>query len=100
MERAERFTVFEVRRELDTNEGRGGTVLVGHVFTEAEATLLAEGNGVYGGPGPIYKHHVVRFSDGAVYKLGERMDLDVERAKAVARALAKLTPEERRLLGR
>lgn len=43
---------------------------------------------------------IVRAEDGKVYLLGERVEFQYEDSREVrARALAKLTPEEREILG-
>lgn len=95
MEQAERLTVFEVRRQDDDVRSS----LIAYVFDETEAKILARGQGWYGGDGCVFRHDVVRFADGSTYSLGARLEIDIERAKLILQARAKLTSEEREALG-
>ena len=98
--------LFEVRGESDTTEGRGGTYLVGW-FTDGEiAKKAAHEKGVWGGHGQINE----KICDVAVFKNGlgeevvgiikEYVQIDYEDPRETrAKALAKLTPKERKALG-
>lgn len=94
------FQVSHVRDEYN----RLGDV-VGFYTTEAAAAAAAKGKGFYSGPGDIKPVTAMEGPDGEFYILvrPEPVKLDVDLLTLVAdakkAALAKLTPEERTLLG-
>ena len=93
------WTVYETVSEWGQQGRRVG------VFTrETDAEVSAIGRGYFGGHGAIEQGLAVSL-DGLVYVLKDAnpVDLDVDEIKSmeerVAQAKAKLTPEERKLLG-
>lgn len=96
---AEFVELWEVSGERDRTEGRGGMYVVGYAQDFAAAERLSEDRGVMGAPGVVRAVRAVRFADGSTYVLGARCDDAWRAAEARARALAKLTAEERALLG-
>lgn len=101
-----KMRLFEARGDTDQNEGRGGTFLVGWFTDEAIAKKAVEDKGVMGTLGYV-KDQVC---DVAVFKNGlgedvigiikEYIQIDYEDPRETrAKALAKLTPKERKALG-
>jgi hypothetical protein len=101
-------TIWEGRGENDTNEGRGGTHTVGWYLTEAEAIEGVKTEGVWGQPGKVKSHKVLR-QIMADSNFGQYIYWAIEKLNVVPNkeyveslrksALAKLTDEEKRVLG-
>jgi hypothetical protein len=102
------ITIWEGRGENDTNEGRGGTHTVGWYLTNAEATEGVKSEGVWGGPGTVKSHQALRqvmpdsnFGQYIYWKI-EKINVQSNKdyVESVRKsALAKLTDEEKRVLG-
>jgi hypothetical protein len=93
--------LFEGRGDVDQTEGRGGTRCVGWYLSRKDAENAVKNEGVMGTPGYVKSHQAlaVRMDNGdfQYYKI-EKLEVEtVETARQ--RALAKLTPEEKKLLG-
>lgn len=96
------MSLYKVTTNTDLTEGRGGERLLGWFIDSAIATRAAKGNYVMGTDCPVerYTCEVVRTEDGKLYLLGKPIELEYEDPREVrARALSKLTPEERKVLG-
>ncbi len=94
------LTVYHVTTNTDLTEGRGGTVTIGYFLDEGIAKRAAKGEGVMGGDARIEQQQVttVRILD-RVFLVGKEIHLSYDPPREVrARAIAKLTPEERRAL--
>jgi hypothetical protein len=95
--------VYEVRGELDTNEGRGGTFLVGFWDTKDAANIAAQGRGVWGEPGSIEEVHGFYVSVEGQVKFVKTEDLHTinteSKDKVIERAKSKLTTDELIALG-
>ncbi len=98
--------VFTAYGEVDTNEGRGGRYVVGHFLKKELAVKAAAQKGVWGTSGDITHRtvHAVTFVDAdlerATHIVGDRIDMSYEDPQEVReRALAKLTPAEKKSLG-
>lgn len=92
-----RFTiknVFEACTNTDLDEGRGREVPIAHFIHESDARRAAKGRGVMGTDADVRMVDV----DIRVYESFREFELEFER-DVRAKALAKLTPEERRALG-
>lgn len=97
--------IWEACAEIDQNEGRGGLRLVGWYLTQSEAEESVKTEGVWGTP----SHHVKQFKALKVRMLGgtfsywkiEEVKVEDPVTEAVIRnrALAKLTNEEKKVLG-
>ena len=94
-------TVFDVFEDHDKTEGRGAQTLRYTIDSQTHANVLAAGLGVMGTPGRIDKREVltITLDGGAVYYVplhSLRFASGVDaRAIIRARAMLKLTPEER-----
>lgn len=111
MFRHTRVKLFEVREEVDQTEGRGGTRVVGYALSQELADANAASKGVMGGPGHIREIEGFELSDEAGVVAGYILQPQVikpedilnttpkEAEDAKRRALEKLTPYERKLLG-
>lgn len=96
------MTLYRVSTNSELNEGRGREYTLGWFVDNAVAMKAAKGNYVMGTDCPIERKVVtiVRTDDGKVYILGDRVEFQYEDPREVrARALAKLSPEERQVLG-
>lgn len=96
------MTLFRVTTNTDLTEGRGGERTLGWFIDNAIATRAAKGNYVMGTDCPIERKTctVVRTEDGKLYLLGNPIEIEYEDPREVrARALSKLSPEERKVLG-
>ena len=96
------MTLYRVRTNHDLTEGRGGEYTLGWFIDNAVAIKAAKGNYVMGSDCPVETRRelVVRTEDGKVFLLGERVEVKYEDPREVrARALSKLSPEEREVLG-
>jgi hypothetical protein len=98
--------VFKVMGDTEMNEGRGPRYTVGWFADEAVARLAAEGKAAMGTTGSVDPVNV----DVAVFRndegeltygiISEFIQIEYEDPEDVKRkALAKLTPKERRALG-
>jgi hypothetical protein len=96
-------TIFEVRGEIDANEGRGGTRSCGFYYQEDLANEAAKGKGVFGGPGRVDKITGYLFDLDGDIRFVKPTDLhevlSEPKEKVVARAKAKLTKDELVALG-
>jgi hypothetical protein len=102
-------SVHRVIGNTDTTEGRGRSFTLGWFLDHGPATRFAQGRGVMGAPAEIESRteQIVQVVDGAgrpiegeCYILGESIWTPEKAAnKAVQEALAKLTVEDRRVLG-
>jgi hypothetical protein len=102
-------TVHRVVGNTDLTEGRGASFTLGWFLDHGTATRFADGRGVMGTAAYIESktEQVVQVVDGAgqpiageCYILGEQLWTPEKAAsEARQRALAKLTPEDRRALG-
>lgn len=93
---------YEARQEIDQQEGRLGSRLLGTFFSRHDAEEMAQGHGVMGSTGPVVEILVVRGTDEQLYKLAEATPVMVHADVTQAlreRALSKLTPAERKALG-
>ena len=92
--------IYEVQENLDKLEGHGAYQTVGYVVDEQLARQMAHLSPKT--PGKIVKRIGIALSDGAYYLLADsspiRVETTMEDAEK-ANALAKLTPEEKQLLG-
>lgn len=97
------ISAYEVRGETDTNEGRGGTYLVGYFSNSTLAAEAAESKGVWGSPGSVSPVSLVEvlFIDGTrVYYPNKPINLvNITTDELKARALAKLSDEDKKVLG-
>lgn len=92
--------VYEVQENLDKLEGHGAYQTVGYVADEQLAREMSHLNPKT--PGKIIKRIAIALSDGTYYLLADSMPIRIETTMEEAEkanALAKLTPEERQLLG-
>lgn len=100
----ELITIYEARGEKDTTEGRGGTYLIGYYLDKAQAEESVKGKGVWDGPGSItvidcFKQYLAN-EKFKYWKLNEAdIDFSIKSDFLRQQALAKLTPEEIKLLG-
>lgn len=102
-------TVHRVIGNTDTTEGRGRSFTLGWFLDHGAATRFAQGRGVMGTPAYIESRteQIVQVVDGAgrpiegeCHILGEQLWTPEKAAnKARQDALAKLTIEDRRVLG-
>jgi hypothetical protein len=98
-------TIWEGRGDVDMNEGKGGTRLVGWYLTEAEAKEAVKQEGCWGSPGFVRGYQVLKqkLSNNEVqYWKIERLEVQAhfDYTNQVRKsALAKLTDEEKRVLG-
>lgn len=102
MAKIETMLVYHVVTNSDTTEGRGHDVILGMYDNPAAAEASAKGRGVFGSNAEIRKYdtQVVRTSTPETYILGRRVESTYTNPEDIkAAALAKLTPEERRILG-
>lgn len=102
MAKIERVTLHHVTGNTDGNEGCGRTFTVGWFVDLEVAKRAAKGRYVMGTDCPIETtvKVVAKMDDGAVYLLGERIEVSYEAPEDVRkRALSKLSPEEMRALG-
>jgi hypothetical protein len=92
--------VYEVQENLDKLEGHGAYQTVGYVGDETLARQMAHLDPKH--PGKVIKRTAISVPDGRYYLLMDsspiRIDTSIEEAQK-ATALAKLTPEERAMLG-
>lgn len=86
--------VYQVMGQTDRTEGRGPLYIVGYATDMAEATRMAQDKGTIGTPGTIKTVMGLRFPNGEVFVLGERIDTAWKQQVLRDRAKAKLTPEE------
>lgn len=93
--------IFEVFANSDSTEGRGRTICIG-IFTNREnAEARARGQGVMGTNADVKSStaKVVHFS-GEIYLLGRNVEKSFDPTEELRqRALSKLTPEEKKVLG-
>lgn len=93
-------TVYEARAEIDHEEGRAGTRVMGHYEMERDAREAVKGQGIFGGPGHVEEKSAIWISDNEFYVVpGSHPEMLDGRDKVRIRALAKLTEEERKVLG-
>lgn len=95
-------TLFHVTTNTDTNEGRGAERTLGWFVDKRVAADAAKGNYVMGTDCPVHekKVTVVQLDDGRLFLLGDNILVKYEDPRKVrARALAKLSAEEREVLG-
>lgn len=88
---AKHMDVYAAYVNSDLTEGKGYLVLVGHFTRGFDAEAAVRGKGVMGGNGTVKLEHICVFETYDEY-LAEQEDA------VRKRALAKLTPEERRAL--
>lgn len=98
------LTLYKVTTNSDTTEGRGATILIGWFIHEDVARKAARGQGVMGtdaNVGPLrVKVAKTPGKKGKMYLLGDEVSTRYEDpAEVRARALAKLTDEEKAALG-
>lgn len=72
--------------------------------SKADAEMIASGRGWYGGKAPISNHKAILGADGNYYLLAKEQPIKLnvgpeDLAEQKEKALKKLTPAERRLLG-
>lgn len=96
--------LWEVYGESDTDEGRGGTYLVGYYLTIDEAREAALTKGVFGMPSShitMCNGLLARSKDGCKdqYYLLKNITISNIEVKLRERALAKLSEDEKRVLG-
>ncbi len=95
--------LYKATTNSDTTEGRGGTILIGYFVSKGVAEKAAKGRGVMGYDGQVdfVKCKVVTKNDtGESWTVGEKISILYEDpAEVRARALSKLTQEERAALG-
>lgn len=98
-----RITAYEVRGQTDTTEGRGGTYLVGYFFNKSKADEAAKDKGVWGAAGDVHTVNVVEltYPQGfKVFYLDKPIDVkSATNEELKAKALAKLTTEDKLILG-
>ncbi len=101
-----KIVAYEVRGETDTNEGRGGTYLVGYFTSKDVADEAANGKGVWGAPGYVNTVDLLEVEcDGkTIYYLDKPIELKIEtdqalKARALKKATESLTKEEMAALG-
>lgn len=97
------YDVFKVVEDLDKNEGRGGTSVVGYYHDKADADEAAKDKGVFGSPGRIDVMQMLSIDGGRtgyVFNVGQAIKAVLPGHKALrAAGLAKLTADEREALG-
>lgn len=96
------MTLHHVWANSDTVEGRGREYTMGWFIDEAVAQKAGKGNYVMGTDCPIQtmKRLVVQVDSDEVFLVGENVEISFEDPREVrARALAKLTTAERKVLG-
>lgn len=94
-------TLFQVKSNYDTTEGRGREYTVGWFIDRETAEKAGKGQYVMGGDCPIetVTQEVVLNERGELFLLGKHIEVTYEDPREIrARALAKLTPEERKAL--
>jgi hypothetical protein len=95
-------TLYVAHEDTDKSEGRGGTLVIGYYESREDAARAAEGKGVWGGVGRIETLECVRLGDD-YYPVDRYIHASTvvtrDATAARARALAKLSPEERAALG-
>lgn len=94
------YTIYEAIINSDGTEGRGYDVVIGRFFTRTAAEMFVRGKDVMGTDGTVKSQTAIKDDDGMYRVLGPavavaRDALDIKRLNA----LAKLDPEERKLLG-
>lgn len=99
-------TPIEIYRVSETIDDMGRTGKIVGYFTDKDSALLvSDGHGWYGGQGKVETLHAIEAGSGKYFLLAQpkpvRLDVDLvkELAAKKEKALAKLTSEERRLLG-
>jgi len=93
------FTAFKVTASADKNEGRfGGIETVGVFFTSEAAERAAKGQDVMGTDGKVESVQAIMGENGNAYEVGRVLRM-VPDAELREQALAKLTDEEKRVLG-
>jgi len=98
-------TFYRVEGDSDC-EGRGPRNVIGHFFRDTTAHEAAKGKGAMGNMGYVIPitGYIVTINHGteaqSSFVLGARVEMNYEDPEDIReRALSKLTPEERRLLG-
>jgi hypothetical protein len=98
------YNVYAVYEELDKNEGRGGSSVVGYFHGTEDADEAAKDKGVFGTPGRVEVVQMFSMDGGRtgyVFKLnqaGIRCVMPGQK-ELKYQALAKLTDDEREALG-
>lgn len=101
-------SIIDVWAAYETDDDRGrSSALIGVFRTQQAAKEAAKKRGFYGGPGNVEQRKAVWFADDQVYMLDRSapfalsLGLDLIKTKEMRRkaALAKLTDEEKELLG-
>lgn len=102
------YRAYKAQGDTDTTEGRGPLRTIGWYLNEQLAKLAAKGQGVFGADGYVSPEivNVIVYIDpdtgeSVVRKLGELLQQQQfeDDDEVRARALAKLSAEERRALG-
>jgi hypothetical protein len=108
MSQQNKGSVIDVWGAYETGDEWGRFLrLIGIFRTEQAAKEVAAKRGFYGGPGDVQNRKAIWFADDQVYLLDRSapfalaLDLDLIKTKETRRkfALAKLTDEEKELLG-
>jgi hypothetical protein len=92
--------VYEVQENMDKLEGHGAYQTIAFVTDETLARQMARANPR--NPGKVLKKTAIFVSDGCYYLLADPSPIHIETSAEDAEkamAMAKLTPQERQLLG-
>lgn len=95
-------TLWRVMTNSDLTEGRGSQRTLGWFADPNVAAKAARGNYVMGSDCPVEQvvMNIIKTQAGKVFLLGEEVQIQYEDPREIrARAIAKLTPEERQVLG-
>jgi hypothetical protein len=97
------YTVWSAKEDTDKTEGRGPQTLIGYFHDQRDAETASIGKGVMGWPGGVQSLDIFSIDGGKTgypITLGEAISIMpggfTDRREA---ALAKLTDEDRRILG-
>jgi hypothetical protein len=97
-----KMTVYRVMSNYDLTEGRGRQYVAGVYGSHAEATRAAKGAYVMGSDCPVepIEANVVKVDDDTYYLLGSQIVMKhIDPRELRAAALAKLTDEDKEILG-
>jgi hypothetical protein len=92
-------TIYEGRGQGDSDHGNAPWFTVGWYLTEAEATEAVRTSGGWGTPGDVRTASAIKTAEGDYYKISAIDITALSLKKARERALAKLSDEDKKVLG-